>query len=124
MRYLLLLILAAMPLYGAGWESFNIVFECDSLTARNAANTMGTPNVATKISERHPTATVNNVSTDGHRTDQIEATGVSQVDALLHGTKTNILVCLMGANDWNQSITAAAAYENFEDFWEARVSAG
>lgn len=109
---------------GATWSDVNIVFEGDSLTARNGSNVDGTPNVATKISTRQSGATVSNVATSGHRTDQIEATGASQVDALLSATKLNVLVCLMGANDFDQDVTAAAAYQNFQDFWNARVAAG
>ena len=105
------------------WSNLNIVFEGDSLTAWGQQPSL-VNNVSVQFEALQPAATVTNVAEAGQRTEHIEAEASGEVDPLLHGSKVNVLVCLMGTNDWNIGRTAAATYEDFEDFWQARVSAG
>jgi hypothetical protein len=121
------MMLSATASLALDWGTLNVVFDGDSLTARNAAGTQDSSNggrVSDKLAADHPTAEIQNFAVDGQRVDQIASDAASQIDSQIDASKTNILVVLIGTNNWNQSYTAAESYSALEHYWDDRIAAG
>lgn len=101
-----------------------VVFDGDSLTAQTSApaDPGGIPNVSQYWAYKHHGVTITNFATWNQRSDQMLADVTTQIFPHLVSTKTNVVVALIGVNDWNDgSITTNTAWVNYSNYlWQVK----